>query len=237
MPDINQTEQNDPMSNNAPDSSAEGTKKDAAGGEIPLQNRLAELTRKFTRYQENMDEKFGQLVQILSQQKAGSKAQEDDDSSSDLDPKAYADFRFKQVKEELKNESMVEKHKTSFHQALKVFPELNQESETYDKSFFQAANKYYEALKGTDADAPMKAARLAAIDFNKYEQIERERVLTDEAKRSRMLGDGISSPRGHQKQEVGITDNLKSLAQLLGKDQKKLGEFYEKNKARYQRSA
>lgn len=197
------------------------TEQTAQTNTVPLENRLAEMNRKFGR----LEDKFSQLISSLAPQ-----------ANTGADKAPIENQLDYSVKTAVNQAILQDKHAQSYREALRSYPELDKSSETFDQDFFQLSDKYYTALAATnDPDAPVKAIRLAAMDLGKYEKIERERFLADEAKRMRTLGDGSNAPRSGQKgnNSGGLPKNLQGLAQLLKVDTKGLEAHMKKNSNRY----
>ena len=195
---------------------------------IPIENRFAELNRKVTQYQRQLDDKFGQLIssiQAIAPQGPVSKA---------VDETPIEGILKNNVSNIVDEKIMTYKHAESYQNALQSYPELDPNSDKFDQSFHALADRYYASLKSSGfADAPLKAVRMAALDLGKTEQLERERILADEAKRMRTLGEGTNSPRQTQKtKDVSYNQTLAGLLKVNTKD---MDEFIKKNAGKYKR--
>lgn len=195
---------------------------------VPIENRVSELNRKLSKFEKSLDEKFSQLISYVQGAQQTATA-----------PQAAAEAPITSILtsnvESIVNQKiMQQKHAESYQNVLKSYPELNQDSDTFDEKFHSKADAYYRALSATnDPDAPLKAVRLAAMDLGKFEQIERERVLADEARRMRTLGEGGTSHRGAQANQTSDNQKLKGLAGLLGVKGTDLDAHIKKNANKY----
>jgi hypothetical protein len=193
---------------------------------VPIENRFAELNRKFTQFQRQLDDKFGQLIssiQTVAQPGPVSKG---------VDETPIEGILKNNVSSIVDEKIMTYKHAESYQNALQSYPELDPNSDKFDQSFHALADRYYASLKSSGfADAPLKAVRMAALDLGKTEQLERERILADEAKRMRTLGEGTNSPRQGQKTREASYNQ--TLAGLLKVDTKGMDDFIKKNANKY----
>lgn len=205
------------------DSSSDAQASGQTTAAVPLENRVAELNRKFQKFEKNLDDKFSQLISSLNGTNA--KAQGGYMAADKAPEAAYADNSV----EAIVNQTLIkEKHRDSYQQALQAYPELNPDSDQFDEKFHKIADSYYKALASThDPEAPLKAIRLAAVDVGRFQQVEREKLLADEIKRTRTLGEGSMAHRSAQKQTQGsVPENVKGLAQLLKVDLKQIEDKY-----------
>lgn len=211
------------------DTGAEGTPTNAATG-VPVENRVAELNRKFSKFERTLDEKFSQLINYVQQ---GAKTAVSAPTQA-VDKTPIESILNSNVETIVNQKIMQQKHAESYQDVLRSYPELNQESDTFDEKFHSKADAYYRALSSiNDPEAPLKAVRLAAMDLGKYEQVERERLIADEARRMRTLSDGGSSHKGGQPSQNTDTSKLKGLAGLMGVDTKGLEQHIKKNASKY----
>lgn len=195
---------------------------------VPLENRVAELNRKFTQFQRQLDDKFGQLISSLQPAQAKT-------VTPVVDETPIESILKNNVSTIVDEKIMTYKHAESYQNALQAYPELDPNSSKFDEQFHSLANRYYASLKQSGfADAPLKAVRMAALDLGKTEQLERERILADEAKRMRTLGDGTNSPKPGQKAPKEPSYN-QTLAGLLKVNTKGMDEFMKKNAGKYGR--
>lgn len=192
---------------------------------VPVENRVAELNRKFTQLQRSLDDKFGQLISSLQ-----TVAQPQQTRVADEAP--IEGILKHNVNTMVDEKIMALKHAESYQEALQSYPELNPDSERFDDRFLKLADTYYASLRASGfADAPLKAVRMAAMDLGKYEQLERERILADEAKRMRTLGDGsVAAKQGQKEKQASYNQTLASLLKIDAKGMqehmKKYGHKY-----------
>lgn len=194
----------------APDSSPESNSQ-----QDPTKNLKAEFNRKFSKINEKLDQLINGAVQSHRQ---AAPAEDADDAP---EYKQYVNSKF-----------VEQGQKEAWNKALELFPELNQESESFDENFYKAADKYYSSFDlKRDADAPFKAAKLAAIDLGKIEQLAKEKLYKDEARRSRILSEGSSKPRENLKEKtLEVKDHI---VKRLGIDPEKLKARIKANKDKY----
>ena len=194
---------------------------------VPVENRIAELNRKFTQYQRNLDEKLGQLISSLQ-------AVAQPQQTRVVDETPIEGILKNNVNVLVDEKIMQLKHAESYQSALQAYPELDPNSDKFDDKFHRLADTYYASLKASGfADAPLKAVRMAAMDLGKYEQIEREKILADEAKRMRTLADGsVPAKQGQKEKGPGYNQTLASLLKIDAKGMqehmKKYGHKYNK---------
>lgn len=195
---------------------------------VPLENRFAELNRKFTQFQRQLDDKFGQLISSLQA------AAQPSPVAKAVDETPIEGILKHNVSSIVDEKIMTYKHAESYQNALQAYPELDPNSDKFDANFHSLADRYYASLKSSGfADAPLKAVRMAALDLGKTEQLERERILADEAKRMRTLGEGTNSPKQGQKAKEASYNQ--TLASLLKVDPKGMDEFMKRNANKYKR--
>jgi len=215
----------EPIDGVSVDSSAQDSSPESTQQPDLTKNLKAEMNRKFSK----INEQLTRLVQIVEQsatQKQPSVEEAVDEDAPEY--KRYVDARFQQA-EQARVKSSQEQ---AWTKALELFPELNQESENFDQEFYKAADKFYGSFDlQRDPEAPLKAVKLAALELGKIEQLTKEKLLKDEARRSRLIAEGGSTPRESKKEKEPAL-NEKSLARL-GIDPKKLKERIKSNKDRY----
>lgn len=173
-----------------------------------IKNLKAEMNRKFSKTTNELKQELAEMKQLLIQNQGRNSAAEADTNSPDY--KTYVDARLSE-----KNVADVRKgQEAAWSNALELFPELNQDSDSFDEKFYKAADKYYSSFDLTkDADAPLKAVKLAALEMGKVEQLAKEKILKDEARRSRIISEGSSTPRENKKKD-SMSLNESNLARL-----------------------
>lgn len=203
---------------------------------VPIKNRLAESDRKFRQ----LTSKIDQLLENLANQsiaKVHNTGQLPDDGANTNsyylddadDVKKYIDQRFA---EQSKRE--IEQARTkSIQAAQKQFPELLIDSENHDPEFLRRAEDYMRGMNVADPEAPMKAVRLAALDLGKIDELVKKKVLTDEARRERMIQEGAAESKGSVKAEKEPNLKEDALKRLLGVDPKKVKARLKKFKEKY----
>jgi hypothetical protein len=81
-----------------------------------------------------------------------------------------------------------------------MFPELDPDSDSFDEKFYKAVDAEFSSTnQRKDPKGPLKAAKLVALEMGKIEQLTRSSLLKDEARRSRILSEGSSTPREAKK--------------------------------------
>jgi len=127
-----------------------------------------------------------------------------------------------------------EKQVSAWQVALETFPELNPDSESFDENFYKAVDAEFSTNMRKDPKGPLKAARLMALELGKIEQLTRQSLLKDEARRSRIISEGSSTPRESKKdKDPSQGFNVKGLAKL-GIDPTKLAKRIKDNKEKYE---
>jgi hypothetical protein len=196
---------------------------DAKKDIVPVENRIAELNRKFS----GLNGKIDQIISSL-QTKGASEVVDETPKRATQAKGSY------NAVDQLRDEMLTEKHVDSFKRAVESFPELDSKSENFDEGFYQETDALFRQLSMTrDPDAPLKAAKFVALEKGKFAQLERNKVLADESRRSRVLSEGGTGPRQASKPKEFVPENLQTLAGLLGADQAKLKDHLKANAKRY----
>ncbi len=183
----------------------------------PMKNLKGEFNRKFSKL-ENM---VATLIQSQSRNSAPQPA--DEAVEVDTDVKQY-------VSSVITEQKQVE----AWQQALQMFPELNSDSEDFDEKFYKAVDAEFSMNGRKDPKGPLKAAKLAALELGKLEQLTKANLLKDEARRSRIISEGSSTPREAKKEkDVTANFNVNALAKLGIKDPTKLAKRIKDNKDKY----
>lgn len=203
------------------ESSSEGVaKKDA----VPVENRIAELNRKFS----GLNGKIDQIISSLQTKATAMTGADEAPSRGTTSTKGV------NAVDQLRDELLVEKHVESFKRAVEAFPELDSKSENFDEGFYNETDALFRQLSMTrDPEAPLKAAKFIALEKGKFAQLERNKVLADESRRTRFLSEGGISPKQATKPKSEVPENLQTLAKLLGADQSKLKDHLKSNSKRY----
>jgi hypothetical protein len=170
-------------------------------------NLKAEMNRKFSK----ITDQLNQLAQMIQPRTQAPSAENASGYAEDTpEYKRYVDARF----QEAQRAEVKAAQETAWHKALETFPELNPDSENFDEKFYKLADKYFTDYDLTRVkDAPLRAAREAALELGKIEQLTKEKLLKDEARRSRIIAEGASAPRDSRK-EKDVKINEKGLARL-----------------------
>lgn len=197
--------------------SAEATLETQKPAQDPIKNLKGEFTRKISKL-ENLITTF-----IESQSGNRSAASVDETIPVDNDVKQY-------VSSMLTEQKQVE----AFNQAKNMFPELDPESEDFDEKFYKAVDAEFSMNGRKDPRGPLKAAKLVALELGKIEQLTKANLLKDEARRSRIISEGSSTPReGKKEKDVTANFNPAALAKLGIKDTAKLAKRIKDNKDKY----
>lgn len=183
-------------------------------------NIKGEFNRKFSKMEQKLD---AVLNAFNTKQAPVSQASADEAIEVDTDVKQYVDTALTQ-----------QHQKTALEEAYKLFPELDPESDQFDEKFYKAVDAEFTSNQRRDPKGPLKAAKLIALELGKIEALTRANVLKDEARRSRMLSEGISTPREAKKtQDPASQFNVKGLAKL-GINPDKLAKRMKDNKDKYE---
>lgn len=208
---------------------ADSAKEQAAAntGIQPLENKVAELLRKVNKVGE-LDKKFDQLLTQLNaltpQPKAAPIVEDSDEYMTIGQYKAYEGHK---AQETIKQQQGV-----NFAKAVEMFPELDKSSENFDAQFYNLTDKYFGDINPNDPEAPLKAAKLAALDLDKIGKAASKKVLDDDARRSRKLSEG-GIPSRDTKPEPKGKMNDQRLKNLLGVDPAKVAARIKLNPTRY----
>ena len=124
---------------------------------------------------------------------------------------------------------MEKKQEAAIHNVLKTFPELDQNSDSYDDEFYKLAVQYEKSIDPLDPERPMKAAKLAALDTGRIEKITKAKVIQDDARRSRMLSEGGIEAK-ESKKEKASNMNKNALKSLLKIDPAKVEKYIKETK-------
>lgn len=211
----------------------EGTDASTAPKTVPVENRIAEMNRKFNNLSSNLNEKIDQLINFM--QTTNTKTPVENTTSYSANPPsndvvAYTDTAVGKIREEL----LIEKQKQSFEKALELFPELDPKSDIYDSDFYTLVDaEFKKQAMSKDPNAPLKAAKLVALDQGKLEKLQRNQVLADESRRTRMLSEGGNAPNKASKTKSAMPDSLKQLSQLFGVKTESVEKLMKSNPGKY----
>lgn len=187
------------------------------------QSDIKNLKGEFNRKISQMSDKLDAVLNAFSTRNAVATPAVDETPDVDTDVKQYVSSVVTQ-----------EKQKDAWQEALVMFPELNPESESFDEKFYKAVDAEFSTNQRRDPRGPLKAAKLAALELGKIEQLTRTSLLKDEARRSRILSEGSSTPREAKKEkDVASQFNVKGLAKL-GINPEKLAKRIKENKDKYE---
>lgn len=189
--------------------------KDTATHDL-IKNLKGEFNRKISKLSE-------QLQAALSNKGATTQQPVDETANVDVEIKQYVDTAFTH-----------QKQVDAWQNALEMFPELNPESDKFDEGFYKAVDVEFSSNQRKDPKGPLKAAKLVALEMGKIEQLAQQKVLKDEARRSRILSEGSSTPREAKKEKDPASQfNTKGLARL-GINADKLAKRIKDNKEKYE---
>lgn len=195
-------------------------------------NKLAELLRKVNKVSE-LDKKVDQLLSYVSsiQQPAPAPVSPVFEGSDD----EYVTKAELRAQERIAAERQIKSlQKQSLDSAKQMFPELDKNSEHYDKEFYQLTDELFaSSINPADPDGPLKAAKLAAVELNKIEKLARSKVLNDDARRNRILAEGGVEPKSSQAEKSVSKVNSTRLKQYLGVDADKIKARIKANPDRY----
>lgn len=201
--------------------SPEGSTLETKQPEVdPIKNLKGEFQRKFSKL-----EKTNQaILEALKQARVAPASQVVEETPEvDTDVKQYVDSVLTQSTQ-----------KSALQEAYEMFPELNPDSESFDEKFYNAVDAEFSSNLRRDPKGPLKAAKLIAVELGKIEQLTKTKLLKDEARRSRILSEGSSTPRESKKaQDPASGFNVKGLARL-GINADKLAKRLKDNKDKYE---
>ncbi len=154
---------------------------------VPLGNTLKEMTRKFG----NISKKLDMILQNNVPPSYSTA-----DNASDNSPVTDEDVKtFIRTQRAEKAQAVNDAQLAVLDVVFKTFPELDQQSDDFDKAFFDLAVKHEKSINQADPDRSIKAAKLAALDLGKMEKLTKSKVLQDDARRSRILSEGGTSTK------------------------------------------
>lgn len=185
----------------------------------PIKNLKGEFQRKISK----LDEKLNAILQSVQGRGNSSVSQSADEANVDTDVKQYVDTALTQ-----------QYQKTAFQDAVSMFPELDPESDSFDEKFYKAVDAEFSTNQRKDPKGPLKAAKLVALEMGKIEQLTRSSLLKDEARRSRILSEGSSTPREAKKDKDPASQFNKQGLARLGIDPEKLAKRIKANKDKYE---
>jgi len=185
----------------------------------PIKNLKGEFQRKLSK----LDEKLNQVLNAVSTK--GQTISEPVDETAEID---------NGVKQYVSTALNQQKQVDAWNQALEMFPELNPESEHFDDKFYKAVDAEFSSNQRRDPKGPLKAAKLIALELGKIEQLTRQSLLKDEARRSRIISEGGTTSREAKKdKDPAAQFNVKGLAKL-GINPEKLAQRIKNNKDKYE---
>ena len=185
----------------------------------PLKNLKGEFNRRISKLSEKLDA----VLNAVGTRPAQASQPAAEAVNVDADVKQYVDTAFTH-----------QKQVDAWQSALEMFPELNPESDSFDEAMYKAVDAEFSTNQRKDPKGPLKAAKLVALEMGKIDQLARSNVLKDEARRSRILSEGSSTPREAKKEKDAASQfNVKGLARL-GIDPAKLAKRIKENKDKYE---
>ncbi len=211
----------------SPTAAAEASQEGSTPSENQTQpqatDHLKNLKGEFNRKLSKMEQKLDAVLNAFNTKSSVSQEPADEAAEVDTDVKQYV------------NSVVTQQHqKSALDEAYKLFPELDPESDDFDEKFYKAVDAEFTSNQRKDPKGPLKAAKLIALELGKYEALTRANVIKDEARRSRILSEGSSTPRESKKsQEPSAQFNVKGLARL-GINPDKLAKRMKDNKDKYE---
>jgi hypothetical protein len=207
---------------------------------VPVENRLAELTRKTDKKFTSLESKMDQLINFMSEVQQGTSGARADNAASNYSSSSYDEMDPVAVARAevatLRTEMLKKEQAASYKEACVLFPELDQASENFDEDFFKQVDSEFRKLSSLkDPQAPLKAAKYIALEQGKMDQLARSRVLQDDSRRSRLLEEGGSQGNHSAKKQASdeLPKNLSTLAGLLKVDTDGLKKHIKANPSRY----
>lgn len=175
-------------------------------------NLKAEMNRKFSKINERLDKVLNHIER--------SQPAPVEETSEPTDVKTYIDSRFQAERaQEVRTQ-----HERDYQEAVTKFPELDQNSDQFDEKFYALVDKLYtKRSKDNDPEALKEAVEVAAVRLGKVERLAQDKILKDEARRSRLISEGGTTSRESKKAE-SISLNLENLARVGIKNPDRLKE-------------
>lgn len=175
-----------------------------------IKNLKAEMNRKFSKIND-IKSQVDLLVNFIGQQQQPTGTVSDDKSNADPVVQ-YVEKRF----QEQDKKAIDAQHKRDFQEAVTKFPELDENSDQYDPKFYDMVDKLFGKRQGNDPEALKEAVEIAAVRMGKIERLTQDKLLKDEARRSRLIAEGTNAPReGRGKTEATVDEKA---LQRLGID-------------------
>lgn len=190
-----------------------------------FKNLKGEFNRKISQMSQKLDAKLDAVLNAFSTRNNNVSTQSVDETPAvDTDVKQYVDSVVTQ-----------QKQKDAWNEALEMFPELNPESEDFDEKFYKTVDAEFSTNQRRDPRGPLKAAKLAALELGKIEQLTRQSLLKDEARRSRIISEGSSTSREGKKEKetFNLSDLQRQSLAKLGVNPEKLAKRIKDNKEKY----
>lgn len=180
---------------------------------VPLGNVLAEVNRKLAQGLQATNQKLDALLQLQTQGASPDKGKSATQTQipEGIDPKVVNFVQDALSKE--RQAEIAKAQKAALDSVYKTFPELDQNSESFDTEFFNLAVEIENTISEKDPQRSMKAAKLAALELGKVEKITKAKVVADEANRRRILSEGgAQSKETRAPQKKMSTENMNKAA-------------------------
>lgn len=189
---------------------------------VPLTNVLKEMTRKVGRLSD-ISAKLDLLLQNQTADNASGQGRfKAPEAPLESEVKRYIDARFL----EDKKASIDKAQQESIERVFAAFPELNPDSASHDEQFYKLAVEYEKKIDPMDPARSLNAAKLAALDLGRVEQLTKNKLLQDESRRTRYIEEG-GSPKKETKAQAKTmsSEQAKNLKRHFNIDPKKVEQF------------
>lgn len=218
------SEDNSVVNSEAPATTAEAS-PEPVKKEVPLENRLGELTRKMNKFLD-LEKKVDLLVNYVSGLNTTSSSPTSTAYSSGY---GDVDSRIDQKLVELKRYE-------AFNEAKKIYPQLDKTSDHFDERFYEAVDKEYLRFNQFDIEAPLTAAQIVAQRMGLTAKQIKEEVLLDDSRRTRLLAEGGAVDSKPSKAETSSTASSAQenrMLKYLGVNPEKVKNRIKSNPDRY----
>lgn len=193
--------------------------------EVPLENRLGELTRKMNKFLD-LEKKVDLLVNYVNGLQP---------SNSSYPSSASYNSGYSDVDSKIDQKLVELKRFEAFNEAKKIYPQLDKNSDQFDERFYEAVDKEYLRFNQFDIEAPLTAAQIVAQRMGLTAKQIKEQVLLDDNRRTRVLAEGGAVDNKPSKADTASLSSMNEqrLSKYLGVNPEKLKQRIKSNPDRY----
>lgn len=174
--------------------------KDSKG--VSFENRWAELNRKVNKFMDSdisskLDQVLNMVKTVNTPTQQGTYTTQTNQYTDQYDAEIEEAARrtYQRERERERTETIKRKHDLDFIEMTKKYPELDQNSDDYDPSFYKLADSIYQQLNlDKQESGAVEAIEYAAYKTGRARKNIEKDVLIDEKRRSRKLEEGAGQP-------------------------------------------